>query len=494
MSQTSHMLTLAELANPVLVRELVSHHVSAPRVRGSVNRITELATRVQSLRVSPGRPEGGEDGSRAVVVYAPGRIEVLGKHTDYAGGTSLTCAVDRSFMFVATITKEPGVRLQDVVFSSSDFLPYRDTRSSLKSSWLSYPASVVERFVANFLEPSSGVTIAFSNTIPRASGMSSSGALIVGVYLCLAALLEPDRTTAFKDNLTSGAALADYLGSVENGFSYGGLAGREGVGTRAGAQDHTAVLFSESGTLGHFGYRPLTRLGRVALPANSCFVVASSGVRAQKSRGALEPYNNVVALAETGLSQWNQAYGSSYVTLGSLVRSGDFTMEALEGVLGGGGVGGGVRADDLDRVEAAEARAVIDRITQFTEETGSILPAAIRALELGDLEAFGAAVERSQELTDKLLRNQVAETRFLAHSARKCGAIAASAFGAGFGGSVWALVDIDESGQFMRQWMLEYGTAYPERIRNAHFFVDSTGPGAFVLGASPERLLLEPKF
>ena len=113
---------------------------------------------------------------------------------------------------------------------------------------------------------------------------------------------------------------------------------------------------------------------------------------------------------------------------------------------------------------------------------------------MGDLEAFGAAVERSQELTDKLLRNQVAETRFLAHSARKCGAIAASAFGAGFGGSVWALVDIDESGQFMRQWMLEYGAAYPERIRNAHFFVDSTGPGAFVLGASPERLLLEPKF
>jgi len=59
---------------------------------------------------------------------------------------------------------------------------------------------------------------------------------------------------------------------------------------------------------------------------------------------------------------------------------------------------------------------------------------------LGDGAALGGLVDRSQELTTTHLRNQVPETIFLAKAAREEGAIAASAFGAGFGGSVWALV------------------------------------------------------
>ena len=84
---------------------------------------------------------------------------------------------------------------------------------------------------------------------------------------------------------------------------------------------------------------------------------------------------------------------------------------------------------------------LLDRFNQFVEESTELVPAAADELGAGDLDAFGRTVARSQELAERLLRNQVPETVALVRSARDHGAWAASAFGAGFGGSVWALVD-----------------------------------------------------
>ncbi len=468
-------LDLASLSNTTVVREIVERDQRASQVPGIVSRITELAGLVSSLN-SP----GVTDDSRAVVVYAPGRIEVLGKHTDYAGGSSLTCAVNHSFVFVAVVSDEPGVRMQDMVLSSSDFLPYENTQDTVRSSWLSYPASVVERFVVNFKSPDKGISLAFSNTIPRASGMSSSSALIVGIYLCMAALAEPELTPGFAEHLLTGADLADYLGSVENGYDFKGLVGRAGVGTQGGAQDHTAVLFSEMGKLGYFGYRPLRRLGSVALPDDSVFIIGSSGVRARKSQGARELYNNAVALATESLSRWNQATGTRFETLGDLVSDSGFSLGQFREV--------------MTDVELSQAKALTRRMRHFYEETESIIPSAIQALRTGNVEQFGLEVDRSQELTDSLLGNLVPETRFLAKSARKLGVLASSAFGAGFGGSVWALAPRQDADRIMREWMADYGQSFPDRIRHARFFVDPTGPGAFVMGSAADTLLLQPKF
>ena len=62
------------------------------------------------------------------------------------------------------------------------------------------------------------------------------------------------------------------------------------------------------------------------------------------------------------------------------------------------------------------------------------------------MAAFGDLVDRSQQLAERRLGNQVPETIELARSARELGARAASAFGAGFGGSVWALVSRADAG------------------------------------------------
>jgi galactokinase len=94
------------------------------------------------------------------------------------------------------------------------------------------------------------------------------------------------------------------------------------------------------------------------------------------------------------------------------------------------------------------------------------------------MEAAGALVDRSQRGAEEWLGNQVPETVMLARSAREEGALAASAFGAGFGGSVWALTRADGAGAFSRRWQARYCAAFPGRAARAQFFETRPGPPA----------------
>ena len=70
-----------------------------------------------------------------------------------------------------------------------------------------------------------------------------------------------------------------------------------------------------------------------------------------------------------------------------------------------------------------------------------------------------------------MLGNQVAETVFLQAAARDIGAVAASAFGAGFGGSVYALVPSSDAERFCGEWQRIYHTRFPQHIELSSLFV-----------------------
>ncbi|MBC7894285.1 MAG: galactokinase, partial [Cytophagaceae bacterium] len=86
--------------------------------------------------------------------------------------------------------------------------------------------------------------------------------------------------------------------------------------------------------------------------------------------------------------------------------------------------------------------------------------------------------DRSQRAAEEWLGNQVPATIALARQARELGAVAASAFGAGFGGSVWALVPSASAGAFAEAWKAAYGEAFPELAPLSQFFCTPAGPGA----------------
>jgi galactokinase len=124
---------------------------------------------------------------------------------------------------------------------------------------------------------------------------------------------------------------------------------------------------------------------------------------------------------------------------------------------------------------------LLTRLDQFAMESREIIPAAGDALDAGDLGALGELVDRSQRGAELLLGNQVPETFHLARSARSFGAVAASAFGAGFGGSVWALVRQSEAQHFTDCWLESYASAFPEQATRATFFPTAAGPAAMRL-------------
>jgi galactokinase len=127
------------------------------------------------------------------------------------------------------------------------------------------------------------------------------------------------------------------------------------------------------------------------------------------------------------------------------------------------------------RFTAAE---LLRRLDHFLEEDRRILPAALEALGSGRWDAFGALVDQSQWAAERLLGNQVAETITLQRLARERGALAASAFGAGFGGSVWALVPVSAASDFQVGWLESLRLRHPSTTERASAFVSNPASAA----------------
>jgi galactokinase len=120
---------------------------------------------------------------------------------------------------------------------------------------------------------------------------------------------------------------------------------------------------------------------------------------------------------------------------------------------------------------------LIQRLTQFYIESYEIIPKVSEHLEKGEIEQIGELIDLSHQNADKYLENQTSETNFLQANARENGAIAASAFGAGFGGSVYALVESEKAEDFMQTWKENYQTKFPQL--KSEFFITKAAESKF---------------
>ncbi len=395
---------------------------------------------------------GAGPGSSLPAWWVPGRIEVLGKHTDYAGGRSLLCTVERGFHIVARPRTDGVVQLVDVASRRPASVPISADAPSRPGQWINYPVSVVRRLVRD-AGITRGADIAFSSSLPRASGLSSSSAFVIGCYLALAAANELEDDPAWQAALPTPLDVAGYLGAVENGKAFAAFPADRGVGTHGGSQDHTAILCCEAGMLSQFRFLPVEQEATVPLPDEWIFAVAMSGVRASKSAGARDRYN-ALAMETSAL------------------------LDALSH--GGGGADRSVlkRLETGATLPASASPALRQRLDQFRTESQEIIPQVTAHLAAGRAEAIGPLVARSQELAETVLGNQVTETHSLVESALRLGAAAASAFGAGFGGSVWALVPAPACGAFLAEWQAAHDVMHPAASSASAFFVSRPGPPA----------------
>lgn len=392
--------------------------------------------------------------------FVPGRLEVFGKHTDYAGGQSLLAAVDRGIR--VTAEPLPG-QAGSTVLATSDASPDEVLLSPgaannlPRGHWGHYVQTVLDRLTSNFWAPAP-VRLRFTSDLPLASGMSSSSALIVATAMALINENHYGDSEAWLANIAGPTDEAAYFATIENGLSFGSLTGSRGVGTFGGSEDHTAMLCCQAGRLCLASFAPTRILSQLDLPADFTFAVATSGVLAEKTAGAQESYNRAALATRELVARWNQCFGTEYSTLNALLTAEPGAAERFEPL---------ISSDDY----------LARRLSAFVTESHELIPAAFASLAAGDIEEFGQLSFRSHDVADRLLGNQVPETNELVRLAAGLGAAGASSFGAGFGGAVWALIETNRAHGFAAEWLSLYQARFPNRSL-ARALVTRPGPAA----------------
>jgi galactokinase len=395
-------------------------------------------------------------------VLVPGRLEFLGKHTEDAGGRSLVCAIERGIVFAAASGPDDQVRIVDAGRQETLQFPLSPSLE-IGSGWATYPMTTARRLARNFPGMRTGVNIVFASDLPPAAGLSSSSALVTGCFMALTRLSRLTDHPLYREYLGTPERVAEYVSCIENGRDFGALKGDTGVGTLGGSQDHAAILLSEPGHLLQCAFHPLRREQLVPVPSGHVFVIANSGVVAEKTGAALERFNRAARIAAR-IIKIARAIAGSDASLFRILEQNPSAESEIR--------------NRLAHEQGGEfaAGALLGRFEQMLVEANVLVPDAAEQIGAGDLDGLGYTVELSQLFAERLLGNQVPETVVLARTARELGAVAASAFGAGFGGSVWALVAEEAAEEFVERWRNGYGAAVPEPAATADFLITGAGP------------------
>ena len=394
----------------------------------------------------------------------PGRVELVGKHVDYAGGRSLTCAVDLAITAEVSALRDAIIRVRDADRRGLVEVPLRADSARVHGAplWSSYVVAVARRFARDFSRAGIGVDVSLKSRLPASAGLSSSSALIVAIATALVDANDMEHDPRWREMVPDAVARAEYFGAMETGAPFADSPGDDGVGVRGGAQDHVALVCAEAESVGQFSYLPARLERRIPWPAEYQLAIGVSGVTATKSGNARARYNRASDATRALLRLWNAATGRTDPTLAHALDVDSGAIAQLTWLASQG-------------TEEFDAGFLTRRLAQFNEEVGTIVPRVGDALRDRDFSALGPLVDRSQELAEGALENQIPETIFLARSAREHGATAASAFGAGFGGAVWAMVPNVNSSAFLDDWRARYAAAFPKRAAHSKWLL--TRPG-----------------
>jgi galactokinase len=284
--------------------------------------------------------------------------------------------------------------------------------------------------------------------------MSSSSALVVSVATALVRAGALRTRAEWHRNIHGAEDEAGYYACMENGLSFGTLEGDGGVGTHGGSEDHAAILTGTAKHLSAFTFVPMRARGTVLLPPSWRFVLTPSGVVARKAGVTREAYNRLSDATTILLTLWNQHGVEPASSLRSALVPDAQTstdhgrVERLRTII------------RRTEITGWSADALQRRLEHFVHEDARTVD-AVDAFRRSDEARVGQLAAESQSDSEMLLGNQIPETIELAATARARGAFAARSFGAGFGGSVWALVAGEDADEFARRWTPEGRSTSP---------------------------------
>ena len=317
--------------------------------------------------------------------WAPGRVNLLGEHTDYNGGYVLPIALKGLGVSVAVSDGRPGlVEIRSETFNADTERQIDETRAN---HWSDYIIGCVAAIAHENISVR-GLCVTVKTSVPLGAGLSSSAALEVATLRAVA--------EHFGVRL-SPVEIALVARKVENEY----------VGVPCGIMDQFASSVGEPGKALFLNTRTLAYEAAPGLPEHA-FVVIDSGVRHQLTDGG---YGQRVSECEAA----RKALG---VEMLSDLRIADFP-----------------RIDTLPEPLNRRARHIV--LDNDLTERG------LEALQSGDAQTFGELMIQSHATERDNYEITVPETDALANAALSFGALGARQTGGGWGGAVVALVPRD---------------------------------------------------
>ncbi len=351
------------------------------------------------------------NGAPAIVVRAPGRINLIGEHTDYNDGFVLPAAIDKAIWFAVTPRTDDRLHFQAFDLHEEYSGDIKHLQKSEKG-WPNYLLGTYSELLKDGHRPG-GVTVTFGGDIPVGAGLSSSAAVESGLLFALNEMfgLGLDRP-----------AIARLAQRAENNF----------VGMKCGIMDMFASLEGRENHALKLDCRSLeVEYYPVNLPDHA-FVLCNSGV---KHRLVDSEYNTRRQECETGVSRLQEVYPG-------VEKLRDADLEMLFGEKG--------RLPEI----------VFDRC-RFVVEENERVHSACNALQYNNLAAFGELLYQSHEGLRQLYGVTVPETDFLVDTTRLDEAVlGARQMGGGFGGCTLNLVRRDAIEAFQEKLAEAYREKY----------------------------------
>ena len=362
--------------------------------------------------------------------FSPGRVNLIGEHTDYNGGHVFPCAIHRGTYALVKKRDDKKFRMYSENFENLGIIEFLldNLVNEKEHKWVNYPKGVVKMFIEAGYKIDSGFDVLFYGNIPNGSGLSSSASIEIVTSIILKDLYNLDIDMVEMVKLSQKA---------ENQF----------IGVNSGIMDQFAVgmgkkdnaILLDCNTL-KYSYAPVILKDEVLVIGNT-----------NKKRGLADSkYNERRAECEEALKDLQKEL--------DIQSLGELSIEEFN------------KSEKLIKNEINRKRA-----KHAIYENQRTIKAQKELME-GNLEEFGRLMNESQvSLRDDYEVTGIELDTMVEIAWNQEGVIGSRMTGAGFGGCTISIVKKDAVDKFIAN----VGKEYKERVGlNADFYVVNISDGA----------------
>jgi galactokinase len=330
------------------------------------------------------------------VFWAPGRVNLIGEHTDYSGGLVLPAAISRGVTVHGAAADR--IELQSELDGTTASLAADGSSPEPATGWGRF-VQAVARELGDLGRPPVGIVGTLASDVPVGAGLASSAALEVAIATALCAVAEWEALTPLE--LAAACQRAEL----------------RAVGVACGILDQAASVLGQEGAAIYLDCASLEHEA-VPLPEGVAIAVVDSGVRHQ--------------LEHSAYAERRRELDKAIVVLAGR-RPADVSVDEADELASAGGL------DDLHHRRLRHVVSENERVRAFV---GALRATPIDLILLGTILRDGHASQRDD------FETSTPELDRLVESAYELGAIGACMTGGGFGGSIVALVDAEHADQF----------------------------------------------